>query len=147
PHSLQEAGEVRLNHLSADARRIAQLAAVTGRLLDFALLKHVTRDDGAAVLQVREELMAAALVREGAAERPRLRHALGRHAPHGGRAGTPTRCGATVRRRAPTTDGRCTQRVKSRRDAASGRVFWTWAFCGRGAITHGPGRICSKRWT
>ena len=32
-------------------------------------------------------------------------------------------------------------------DASSGRVSWTWAFCGRVAITNGPERIFSKRST
>ena len=38
PLSLQDAVELRLTRLSADARRVLQLAAVAGRRFDFALL-------------------------------------------------------------------------------------------------------------
>jgi predicted ATPase len=80
PLSLQEAVEFRLNRLSADARRVVQLAAVAGRRLDFALLKEVTRDDEASLLQVMKELMAAQLVIEESAEQFSFRHALTRQA-------------------------------------------------------------------
>ena len=39
PLSLQDAVELRLTRLSADARRVLQLAAVAGRRFDFALLQ------------------------------------------------------------------------------------------------------------
>ncbi len=80
PLSLQEAVEFRLNRLSADARRVVQLAAVAGRRLDFALLKEITRDDEASLLEVMKELMAAQLVVEESAEQFSFRHALTRQA-------------------------------------------------------------------
>ena len=80
PLSLQEAVEFRLNRLGADARRVVQLAAVAGRRLDFALLKEITQDDEASLLEVMKELMAAQLVVEESAEQFSFRHALTRQA-------------------------------------------------------------------
>ena len=80
PLSVQEAVEFRLNRLSADARRVVQLAAVAGRRLDFALLKEITQDDEASLLEVMKELMAAQLVVEESAEQFSFRHALSRQA-------------------------------------------------------------------
>jgi DNA-binding CsgD family transcriptional regulator/tetratricopeptide (TPR) repeat protein len=84
PLSLQEAVELRLNRLSADARRIVQLAAVAGRRFDFALLQAITQYDEAALLEVMKELMAAQLVIEESAERFAFRHALTQQAIAGG---------------------------------------------------------------
>jgi len=80
PLSLQEAIELRLTHLSADARRVLQLAAVAGRRFDFALLQQITQDDEASLLEVMKELMAAQLVIEESAEQFAFRHALTRQA-------------------------------------------------------------------
>ena len=80
PLSLQEAIELRLTRLSADARRVLQLAAVAGRRFDFALLQQITQDDEASLLEVMKELMAAQLVIEESAEQFAFRHALTRQA-------------------------------------------------------------------
>ena len=234
PLSLQDAVELRLTRLSADARRVVQLAAVAGRRFDFTLLQQITRYDEASLMELMKEVMAAQLVVEESAEQFAFRHALTRQAiatgllarerralhgtiaqtleqlhataldasladlayhfaeaelwskameyaklaaeqaqalsapraaveqwtrvmhaagqlgqavprPAIGHAGRPTRSWATLSRRRRTTNGHCTRRVRRRRDSSSGRVPWTWPFCGRGAITSGPERIFSKR--
>ena len=80
PLSLQDAVEFRLTRLSANARQIVQLAAVTGRRFDFALLQQITQYDEETLLEVMKELMAAQLVIEESAEQFTFRHALTRQA-------------------------------------------------------------------
>ncbi len=80
PRSLQDAVELRLTRLSADARRVVQLAAVAGRRFDFALLQQITRYDEAHLLELMKEAMAAQLVIEESAEQFAFRHALTRQA-------------------------------------------------------------------
>ncbi len=76
PLSLHNAVELRLTRLSADARRILQLAAVAGRRFDFALLLQITRDDEASLVELMKEAIAAQLVVEESAEQFTFRHAL-----------------------------------------------------------------------
>ncbi len=80
PLSLQNAVELRLTHLSADARRVLQLAAVAGRRFDFALLPRITSYDEASLLELMKETIAAQLVIEESAEQFSFRHALTRQA-------------------------------------------------------------------
>jgi len=76
PLSLHNAVELRLTHLSTDARRILQLAAVAGRRFDFALLLQITRFDEAALVELMKEAITAQLVVEESAEQFAFRHAL-----------------------------------------------------------------------
>ena len=87
PLSLQEAIELRLTRVSADARRVLQLAAVAGRRFDFALLQQITQDDEASLLELMKEVIAAQLVIEESAEQFAFRHALTRQAIAAGTAG------------------------------------------------------------
>ncbi len=80
PLSLQDAVELRLTRLSADARRVVQLAAVAGRRFDFTLLQQITRYDEAHLMELMKEAMAAQLVIEESAEQFAFRHALTRQA-------------------------------------------------------------------
>ncbi len=80
PLSLQDAVELRLTRVSADARRVLQLAAVAGRRFDFALLQQITQYDEASLVELMKELMAAQLVIEESAEQFAFRHALTRQA-------------------------------------------------------------------
>jgi DNA-binding CsgD family transcriptional regulator len=80
PLSLQETIELRLNRLSADTRRVLQIAAVAGRRFNFALLQQITQYDEAYLLEQMKEMMAAQLVIEESAERFAFRHALTRQA-------------------------------------------------------------------
>ena len=56
PLSLHEAVELRLTRLSADARRVLQLAAVAGRRFDFALLQEITQYDEAYLMELMKEV-------------------------------------------------------------------------------------------
>ena len=76
PLSLQDAVELRLTRLSADARRVLQLAAVAGRRFDFALLQQITQHDEASLVELMKEVIAAQLVIEESAEQFTFRHAL-----------------------------------------------------------------------
>src|SRR6266487_3682240 len=80
PMSLHNAVELRLTRLSADARRVLQLAAVAGRRFDFALLQEITRYDEARLVELMKEAIAAQLVVEESAEQFTFRHALTRQA-------------------------------------------------------------------
>jgi DNA-binding CsgD family transcriptional regulator/tetratricopeptide (TPR) repeat protein len=84
PLSLQHAVDLRLTRLSAQARRVLQLAAVTGRRFDFALLLQITGYDEAALLELMKEAIAAQLVSEVSAEQFSFRHALTQQAIFGG---------------------------------------------------------------
>ncbi len=48
--------------MSADARRVLQLAAVAGRRFDFALLQQITQHDEASLVELMKEVIAAQLV-------------------------------------------------------------------------------------
>ncbi len=84
PRSLQDAVELRLTRLSADAQWIVQLAAVVGRRFDFALLQQITQYDEAHLMELMKEAMVAQLVIEESAEQFAFRHALTRQAIAGG---------------------------------------------------------------
>ena len=84
PLSLQNAVELRLTRLSAEARQVLQVAAVTGRRFDFALLLQITRYDEAALLELIKEAIVAQLVSEESAEQFVFRHALTQQAISGG---------------------------------------------------------------
>ena len=84
PLSLQNAVELRLTRLSAEARRVLQLAAVAGRHFDFALLSQITQYDEASLVELLKEAIAAQLVIEESAEQFSFRHALTRQAISGG---------------------------------------------------------------
>src|SRR6266581_2607137 len=80
PRSVQDAVELRTDQLSEGARRVLNLAAVTGRHFDFALLQELIQQDEAQLLQLIKELIAAQLVVEESAEQFAFRHALTRQA-------------------------------------------------------------------
>jgi DNA-binding CsgD family transcriptional regulator/tetratricopeptide (TPR) repeat protein len=76
PLSLHNAVELRLTHLSSDGRRVLQLAAVTGRRFDFALLQKITGYNESYLVELMKEAIAAQLVVEESAEQFAFRHAL-----------------------------------------------------------------------
>ena len=80
PLNLQEAVELRLTRVSAEARRVLQLAAVAGRRFDFVLLQAITLYDEASLLELMKEVIAVQLVIEESAEQFAFRHALTRQA-------------------------------------------------------------------
>src|SRR5437879_4675411 len=80
PRSVQDAVELRTEHLSEGARQVLNLAAVAGRHFDFALLQALTQHDEAQLLRLLKELIAAQLVVEESAEQFAFRHALTRQA-------------------------------------------------------------------
>ena len=84
PLSLQDAIDLRIMRVSADARQVLQLAAVAGRRFDFALLQEITQDDEAHLVEIMKELMAAQLVIEESVEQFTFRHALTRQAIYSG---------------------------------------------------------------
>jgi DNA-binding CsgD family transcriptional regulator/tetratricopeptide (TPR) repeat protein len=84
PLSLQDAIDLRIMRVSADARRVLQLAAVAGRRFDFALLQEITQDDEAHMVEIMKELMAAQLVIEESIDQFTFRHALTRQAIYSG---------------------------------------------------------------
>ncbi len=98
PLSLQEAVELRLTRVSAEAQRVLQLAAVAGRRFDFALLQQITQYDEAYLLELMKELIAVQLVIEESAEQFAFRHALTRQAISAGLLARERRC----RRRKPS---------------------------------------------
>ena len=84
PLSLHNAVELRLTHLSKDARRVLQLSAVAGRRFDFTLLQQITGYDEPYLLELMKEAIAAQLVIEESAEQFAFRHALTQQAIAGG---------------------------------------------------------------
>jgi DNA-binding CsgD family transcriptional regulator len=80
PRSIADAVQQRSDHLSASARQLVVLAAVTGRRFDFAVLQQVTHYDEQKLLTLMKELLAAQLVIEESAEQFAFRHALTRQA-------------------------------------------------------------------
>src|SRR6266567_3684350 len=80
PLSLHNAVELRLTRLSAEARRLLQLAAVAGRRFDFALLQEITGYDETSLVELMKEAIAAQLVIQESAEQFSFRHALTRQA-------------------------------------------------------------------
>jgi DNA-binding CsgD family transcriptional regulator len=80
PRSIADAVQQRTDHLSASARHVLLLAAVSGRRFDFALLQQLTHHDEQKLLTLMKELLAAQLVVEESAEQFAFRHALTRQA-------------------------------------------------------------------
>ena len=83
PDSVQRLVEQRLSQVSPAARRLIDLAAVSGRSFDFGVLQALTGLGEAELLALVKELMAARLVIEENAEQFSFRHALTRAALYG----------------------------------------------------------------
>ncbi len=84
PPSVQDAVQRRTRRLSAEARRLLTLAAVTGRHFDFFLLQQVAGHDESELLALMKELVAAQLVVEETVDQFAFRHALTRQAVYTG---------------------------------------------------------------
>jgi DNA-binding CsgD family transcriptional regulator len=80
PRSVQDAVTRRTARLSSPARRVLELAAVTGTRFEVDLVRDLAGLDEPAVLDALKELVAAQLVVEESAERFAFRHALTRQA-------------------------------------------------------------------
>jgi DNA-binding CsgD family transcriptional regulator len=78
PRSLQDAVRQRMEHLSADARQVLELAAVAGRRFDFDLLRRITGHSELDLVRLLKELFGAQLVVEESADQYAFRHALTR---------------------------------------------------------------------
>ena len=83
PDSVQRVVQQRLGHISRPARQVADLAAVSGRSFDFAVIQELTGHSDEVLLDLIKELMAARLVVEESADRFAFRHALTREALYG----------------------------------------------------------------
>lgn len=84
PRSVTDAVTRRAAQLTAGARRLLEVAAVTGQRFDLRLLETVTASDAGALIEQVKELVAAQLVVEESAGRFRFRHALTRQAVYSG---------------------------------------------------------------
>jgi predicted ATPase/DNA-binding CsgD family transcriptional regulator len=80
PDSIQRVVQRRLDHLSQDARRLLDLAAVSGHSFDVTILQALTGHSDGELLGLMKELMAAGLVIEEKVEQFAFRHALTREA-------------------------------------------------------------------
>jgi tetratricopeptide (TPR) repeat protein/DNA-binding CsgD family transcriptional regulator len=80
PDSIQRLVQQRLDHLSQPARRLLDLAAVSGRSFDFVILQALTGHSDGELLVLVKELMTARLVIEESADQFTFRHALTREA-------------------------------------------------------------------
>jgi DNA-binding CsgD family transcriptional regulator/tetratricopeptide (TPR) repeat protein len=80
PRSVQDAVYQRTKQLSAPARQVLTLAAVTGRRFDLTILQQVMHADESHMLVLMKELVAAQFVVEEAADLFSFRHALTRQA-------------------------------------------------------------------
>lgn len=80
PDSVQRLVQQRLGQISQPARQLIDLAAVSGRSFDFAVLQALTGHSDSELLARVKELMAAQLVVEESAEQFAFRHALTREA-------------------------------------------------------------------
>jgi DNA-binding CsgD family transcriptional regulator len=76
PRSVQAAVQERTSRLGEQARRVIELAAVSGQRFDFALLEQLSELSEAELLDVMKELIAAQLVAEESADHFVFRHAL-----------------------------------------------------------------------
>ncbi|MDX1687467.1 MAG: AAA family ATPase, partial [Candidatus Promineifilaceae bacterium] len=83
PDSLQRLVQQRLSALGRPARQVVDLAAVSGRTFDLAVLQALTGLGDGEILDLVKELMAAQLVVEESAEQFTFRHALIREALYG----------------------------------------------------------------
>jgi DNA-binding CsgD family transcriptional regulator/tetratricopeptide (TPR) repeat protein len=80
PDSVQRLIQQRLGRISQPARQLIDLAAVSGRSFDFAVLQVLTGHSDGELVALVKELMAARLVVEESAEQFAFRHALTREA-------------------------------------------------------------------
>lgn len=80
PDSVQRLVQYRLERIGRSARQFVDLAAVSGRSFDFAVLQTLTGLGDGELLALVKELMAAQLVVEESADRFAFRHALIREA-------------------------------------------------------------------
>ena len=83
PDSLQRLIQTRLEQISAPARQLIDLAAVSGRSFDIAVLQQLTGRSEADLLERLKELIAARLVVEESADEFAFRHALTRETLYG----------------------------------------------------------------
>ncbi|MBK9713444.1 MAG: AAA family ATPase [Kouleothrix sp.] len=84
PRSVQDAVLWRIEHVSAAARQVLELAAVAGRRFDFDLLQRITGCDEADLVRLIKELIGAQLVAEESADHYAFRHALTRQTLYAG---------------------------------------------------------------
>lgn len=80
PDSVQRVVQGRLEQIGLPARHLIDLAAVSGRTFDFAVLQTLTGHDDGELLALVKELMAAQLVVEEGVDHFSFRHALIREA-------------------------------------------------------------------
>jgi len=78
PRSIQDAVERRTERLGSPALEVLRLAAVAGRVFDFAALEALTSYSESSLLEIMRELIDAQLVVEESADRFAFRHALTR---------------------------------------------------------------------
>ena len=83
PDSVQRVVQRRLERIGRPAREIVDLAAVSGRTFDFAVLQALTDLDDGELLALVKELLSAQLIVEESAERFAFRHALIREVLYG----------------------------------------------------------------
>lgn len=83
PDSIQRVVQQRLSQISQPARQLIDLAAVSGRSFDFAVLQVLTGYSDNELLALVRELIAARLVVEEGADSFAFRHALTREALYG----------------------------------------------------------------
>ncbi|HXV43891.1 MAG TPA: hypothetical protein VEC96_12570, partial [Anaerolineae bacterium] len=83
PDSVQRLVRQRLGRISQPARDLLDLAAVSGRSFDFAVLRTLTGHSECELLALVKEVMAAQLVVEESADQFAFRHALIREALYG----------------------------------------------------------------
>ena len=76
PRSVQASVDQRIGGLSAPARQVVEMAAVTGRRFDFKLLERLSELSEDELLSIIKELIAAQLVAEESADHYVFRHAL-----------------------------------------------------------------------
>lgn len=80
PDSIQRVVQRRVNQISQEARRLIDLAAISGRTFDFVVLQFLTGRNDDELVALVKELMNAGLVVEENADQFSFRHALTREA-------------------------------------------------------------------
>lgn len=84
PRTLQDMVEQRMERLGATAKQVLNMAAITGRRFDVALLQQVLNYTEDQLLSLLKELIAAHLIVEESADHFAFRHALVQQAIHQG---------------------------------------------------------------
>lgn len=84
PRSIHDSVADRRERLTPAAQRVLDIAAVTGRRFDFALLQHIAALDEPRLLDIIKELISAQLVVEESADHFAFRHALTRQSIYSG---------------------------------------------------------------